>query len=157
MDYSSPIEKRYKNFDILNDISKPFSFYDVYQNIEKTVMLLKSIKNILSFEANDKTTLKEILHPKNDSLALGYSLAHASLKIGESSLPHCLENQSEVYYFLNGSGKIKIGEEYQNITKGDVVLVPAGAKQHVENQGDEMLTFLCIVSPPWKEEDDQLL
>ena len=121
------------------------------------MMIIKSIENILAFEANDKTTLKEIIHPKNDELELNFSLAHASLKKGESSVPHCLLNQTEVYYVLNGSGKIKIEEEYQNINKGDVVLVPAGAKQHVDNQGDEPLEFLCIVSPPWQEKDDLLL
>ena len=120
-------------------------------------MLYKSIENILSFEANDKTTLKEIIHPKNDGIELNYSLAQASLKIGESSVPHCLVNQTELYIFLEGKGKIVIGDEQQNIQKGDVVLVPKGADQHVENQGNKELVFLCLVSPPWEESDDQLL
>jgi len=120
-------------------------------------MLHKSIENILSFESNDKTTLKEIVHPKNDGVELNYSLAHASLKIGKSSVPHCLVNQTELYIFLEGEGKIVIGNEQQNIQKGDVVLVPKGAKQHVENQGISLLVFFCLVSPPWEESDDQLL
>ncbi len=120
-------------------------------------MLLKSIKKILSFEANDKTAIREIIHPKNDRVPLNYSMAHASLDIGKSSLPHCLANQSEVYVFLEGEGTIFIEDEKRKIKKGDVVLVPKGANQHVENQGNKLLEFLCIVSPPWQESDDLLL
>ena len=120
-------------------------------------MLLKSIEKIASFNANDNTILKEIIHPKNDGVPLDYSLAQAVLKTGESSLPHCLKNQTELYVFLKGVGQITIEEEHQSIQQGDVVLVPKGAKQYVENLGDHDLEFLCIVSPPWKEGDDQLL
>ncbi len=124
---------------------------------QNEIMLIKTIQNIVAFEANDKTTIREILHPKNDHIQLGYSLAHGSLPAGQSSLPHCLAGQSEVYVFLRGKGKIVIGDEQRNISEGDVVYVPTGARQYVENQGDEPLEFLCIVSPPWKEEDDLVL
>ncbi len=117
-------------------------------------MLFKSIGDILSFEANDKTTLKEIIHPKNDGVQLNYSLAQASLKIGESSVPHYLANQTELYFFLKGKGEIFIDGKQQKIENGDIVLVPKGATQYIENQGDSVLSFLCIVSPPWEEKDD---
>ena len=117
-------------------------------------MLFKSIYDILSFEASDKTTLKEIIHPKNDGVRMSYSLAQASLKVGESSVPHYLVNQTELYYFLKGEGKIVIDGEQQKVSRGDVVLVPKGATQHIDNQGNSVLEFLCIVSPPWEEKDD---
>ena len=120
-------------------------------------MLHKSIENLRSFEANDLTAIKEIIHPKNDSVQLNYSLAHATLEIGKSSIPHCLANQSEVYVFLSGEGSVIIEEEQKRVKKGDVVLVSKGAKQHVENLGDTALEFLCIVSPPWQESDDLVL
>ncbi len=120
-------------------------------------MLFKSIDKILSFEANDKTILKEIIHPKNDGVQLNYSLALASLKIGESSVPHYLANQTELYIFLKGKGKIIIDDKQQKVNTGDVVLVPKGARQHLENQGNSVMEFLCIVSPPWEEKDDIVL
>ena len=120
-------------------------------------MLVKTIQNIFAFEANDKTIIKEILHPKNDLIELGYSLAHGSLPARQSSLPHCLAGQSEVYLFLRGQGRMVIGDEERNISGGDVVHVPVGARQYVENQEDEPLEFFCIVSPPWIEEDDLVL
>ena len=80
-------------------------------------MLFKSIETIMSFEANDKTTLKEIIHPKNDDVEINYSLAHASLEIGESSAPHCLVNQTELYIFLKGEGTVVIENEQQKVKK----------------------------------------
>ena len=113
-------------------------------------MLLKSLENLKSFEAGDKTNIIEILHPKNDHIPLGYSLAHASLDVGKSSLPHILEECSEVYFILNGKGKVVIGEEAQMVKKGDMVFIPKGAVQYVENQGGTSLDFLlyrftCLV------------
>ncbi|MFT5167724.1 MAG: mannose-6-phosphate isomerase-like protein (cupin superfamily) [Saprospiraceae bacterium] len=132
-------------------------------------MLLKSLENLESFEAGDKTNIIEVLHPKNDNIPLGYSLAHASLDIGKSSLPHILKECSEVYYILKGKGKMVIGEqgheggekqslswEERLVKKGDTVFIPAGATQYVENQGDTSLEFLCIVSPAWYEEQEEI-
>jgi len=120
-------------------------------------MFIKSIPDISEFVAGDATKIKEVLHPKNDSLESAYSLAHARLLPGEQSMPHLLQNSSEAYYILNGKGRVYIEEETAVVAKGDVVLIPAGAKQYIENTGTEELNFLCIVSPPWKKEDEIVL
>jgi len=112
-------------------------------------MIHKSINDLPSFLAGDKTNLIEVLHPKNDNIKLDYSLAHASLEVGTSSLPHILKECSEVYYFLKGKAKVVIGEEEQLVKAGDTIYIPAGAVQYVENQGDTDLCFYCIVTPPW--------
>lgn len=119
-------------------------------------MLVKSISDLIAFEAGDKTRLIEVLHPKNDAISLGYSLAHASLEVGETSLPHVLEACSEVYYILAGKGRLVIGEEARVLQAGDVAYVPKGVTQYIENQGDTRLEFLCIVSPAWFPEQEQI-
>ncbi len=110
-----------------------------------------------AFVAGDATTIREVLHPKNEALPITYSLAHASLAPGASSYPHILEKQNELYIFLKGSGQVFIGAESSPATAGDVVLVPAGQKQYVHNSGAEELVFLCIVDPPWTKEDEVIL
>jgi len=118
-------------------------------------MIKKSISTLPFFLAGDKTHLQEVIHPKNDQVNLGYSLARAYIKVGESSLPHSLA-QSELYYILEGKGKLFIEGEEHNIQAGDVVLVPAHAKQYVQNTGTNKLEFLCIVSPPWTAEGEDI-
>ena len=119
-------------------------------------MIRKSISAIPPFEAGDKTILKEILHPKNDGLDLTYSLAHAVLEQGTSSVPHILD-ESEVYFFLQGKGGVFINNEMTKVTTGDIIYIPPGVEQYVVNEGSTALKFLCIVSPPWSAEGETIL
>lgn len=117
-------------------------------------MLIKSLDQIPSFIAGDETIIKEWLHPKNEDVDINYSLAFAEVEPGKSSLPHILKTSSEAYIILEGSGIAYIDEKSQAVKSGDLVLIPAGAKQHIKNIGTENLRFICIVSPPWKKEDE---
>lgn len=121
----------------------------------KRLMIHKKLKDIPEFIAGDLTHLKEVLHPNNDPLQLGFSLAHAYLKSGESSLPHRLSH-SETYYFLDGKGEIFVDNRKQIVEYGDIVFVPAFSEQYVKNTGANKLIFLCIVSPPWTPESETI-
>lgn len=118
-------------------------------------MIHKKLDTIPEFLAGDLTRLKEVLHPKNDQLDLGFSLASAYLKVGEASLPHRLAH-SETYFILSGQGEIFIDKKQQTLEAKDLVFVPAAAEQYVKNTGAEDLHFLCIVSPPWTPECEEV-
>ena len=119
-------------------------------------MLIKTIADIPSFIAGDKTIIQEVLHPKNDDAAINYSLAHASVNIGEQSIPHRLKS-TEVYIILNGKGKVHIDDSEAIIEAGQLVFIPAEALQWIENIGETSLDFLCIVEPSWKAADEIVL
>ena len=116
-------------------------------------MIIKDIANVTSFIAGDKTIIKEILHPSNDTVDIPYSIAHATVNVGEQSLPHQLKS-SEVYYILEGKGEVHIDEEVSIISKGQLVLIPSMASQWIKNIGNQPLKFLCIVHPFWKAEEE---
>jgi len=118
-------------------------------------MLHKSTDSIAAFVAGDETILKEVLHPSNDDIPLAYSIAQATIDVGKSSLPHTLVG-SEVYYILEGEGEIIVGEEKNKIRKGDVIYVPPSEYQYVINTGTKELSFLCMVSPAWKAEEEKI-
>ncbi len=117
-------------------------------------MLLKSIAQVQSFVAGDKTIIQEWLHPKNDQVNVPYSIAFASIEPGMASLPHVLRHSIEVYIIQEGSGIAYIDGAQHVVQAGDLVLIPAGAVQHIENTGTETLRFLCLVSPPWQQEEE---
>lgn len=117
-------------------------------------MIVKRLSGVYTFTAGDLTQIQEILHPKNDAIAIPYSLAHASLAKGEASISHVLQTSTEVYFILEGTGRAYIGTEMTSVQKGDLVFIPAGVKQYIENTGEIPLHFLCIVSPPWSKEDE---
>lgn len=119
-------------------------------------MFHKKLTDSAEFVAGDATRLREIMHPKQDNLAIGYSVAHASVAVGNASLPHTLSS-SETYYILAGEGIMYVNEETITVGKDDIFLVPAQATQHIENTGSVDLVFICIVEPYWQEHEEAIL
>lgn len=116
-------------------------------------MLVQKLAQMEEFIAGDGTRLRELLHPDKQPIELRYSLAHAIVPVGQTSIPHALTT-SEVYYLLSGKGEMHIEEETQLIEAGDAVYIPPNAKQYIHNCGDEPLIFICIVDPAWRKEDE---
>jgi mannose-6-phosphate isomerase-like protein (cupin superfamily) len=116
-------------------------------------MLIRQLLDCEEFTAGDGTLLRELLHPDKQAIALRYSLAHAIVPVGQTSIPHSLKT-SEVYYILSGEGEMHIGEEVQRVVPGDAVYIPPDAVQYIHNSGNEPLVFICIVDPAWRKEDE---
>lgn len=116
----------------------------------------KELNNLKAFKAGDDTIIKEVLHPKNDGIAYGYSLAYAELAAGTASLPHQLMQSSETYVIHTGQGRAFIDGKAYEMRVGDTLFIPAGAEQWIENTGNEPLGFWCIVLPPWSEAQEEV-
>ena len=119
-------------------------------------MLTKDIEDLAPIPVADYSRLREILHPDRDPVDIRYSLAHALIHRGETSLRHRMATV-EVYYFLEGTGTMHVAGEAVDVGPGQTVVVPAGAEQWVENTGDHDLCFLCIVDPAWQVDDEEVL
>ena len=117
-------------------------------------MLVKRITDCREFEANDGSFVKELLHRKNEDISFGCSVAHARVPAGGKTAPHVLGERAEAYIVLEGEGIVHVGEESEKVGRGNIVYIPAGKVQWVENTGDSELVFLCIVDPAWSAEDD---
>ena len=118
-------------------------------------MLTRSLSDCKEILAGDNTLLRELLHPVRHDAAIRYSLAHAKLANGTSSLPHRMKT-SEVYYFISGQGRMHVDNEVSAVGPEQIVYVAPGAVQHVENTGTSELVFLCIVDPAWRAEDEEV-
>ncbi|MBW4442940.1 MAG: cupin domain-containing protein [Plectolyngbya sp. WJT66-NPBG17] len=118
-------------------------------------MLIQKLNDCEEIIAGDETILRELLHPDKQEINLRYSLAHAILPVGRTSIPHSLTT-SEVYYILSGVGEMSIDNEIRRIEPGDAVYIPPNAKQFLHNSGDEPIVFVCIVDPAWRKEDETI-
>jgi mannose-6-phosphate isomerase-like protein (cupin superfamily) len=119
-------------------------------------ILHKKLADTAPFLAGDHSHLRELIHPRNDPVEVRYSLAHASVAPGDSTLPHAL-TQPEVYFFLSGLGSMTVEGEEISVEPGSTVYVPSRATQSVTNLGPDPLVFLCIVDPAWRAEDEIIL
>lgn len=118
-------------------------------------MLIKKLTELPSFTAGDETLLKEVLNPAEPNANVRYSLAHAVVQPGNTTLKHRLKS-SEVYYILKGEGLMTIDHETEKVYPNQLVYIPPMALQCIENTGQTDLEFLCICDPAWKKEDETL-
>lgn len=119
-------------------------------------MIIKELEKCRYFRAADNTIICELLHPEREGLDLSYSIAHAILQPGASSLPHRLKTSAEVYFILEGEGEMHIDSEWAMVRAGQAVLIPSGSWQYIRNTKDVILKIICIVSPSWRAEDEEI-
>lgn len=120
-------------------------------------MYIKKFKDCPEFTAGDHCFLREFLNPlKDKALQLRYSLAHAIVKPGQTTVLHALKT-SEVYYIIEGSGLMMIDHEKEKVGPGDTIYIPPLAKQRITNTGKTDLKFICMVDPAWRPEDEMVL
>lgn len=119
-------------------------------------MLIRKLSDCQEIIAGDACHLRELLNAKKDKRAYRYSLAHAVVKSGQITKAHSLKT-SEVYYILEGKGRMHIDHEVAEVSAGCVIDIPPGAVQRIENTGAQDLVFLCIVDPAWCMEDEVIL
>ncbi len=116
-------------------------------------MFVKNINECVEFTANDGCQIKEWLHPKNEPVQLSYSVAMATVDVGQHSYKHMLE-QTETYLITAGQGLMHIDDEEKIVKTGDAIYIEPKRVQWIENNGQEPLCFIAIVNPPWSEEGD---
>jgi len=119
-------------------------------------MIIKSLRDAAEFKAGDGSSLREFLHPAKEPLQIGYSLARAVVGPGDKTLPHRLKS-AEVYYIIEGTGRMHVGPEQAEVGPDQAVYIPPGEVQFIENIGAGGLIFLCIVDPAWRASDEDVL
>jgi mannose-6-phosphate isomerase-like protein (cupin superfamily) len=81
------------------------------------------------------------------------SIARARVKPGVTTSWHRLKKTAERYYIISGKGNVEIGElSPQEVTDGDIVIIPPMWRQRITNIGTEDLIFLAICTPRFLDE-----
>lgn len=76
------------------------------------------------------------------------SIARARVKPGTQTCWHRLEGIIERYLITEGNGTVEVGNlAPAAVSAGDLVLIPAGTRQRIRNDGQSDLVFYAICSP----------
>jgi len=72
------------------------------------------------------------------------------------------QEQEEVYFIVEGTAQMCLGEEIQTLTKGQAVYIPSGVFHQLSNLSDQPCTFMYIYGPAgdvahWRQELDGTL
>jgi mannose-6-phosphate isomerase-like protein (cupin superfamily) len=71
-------------------------------------------------------------------------LSSTRLYRGQSTRGHSHSGQEEVYFFVQGTGMMLVGEQKFRVNAGDIILIPDGAFHRVINDGEINLLFNCV-------------
>ena len=86
-----------------------------------------------------------------------FCLGHVTLDPHGGQVPWHNQEQEEVYFILEGTGEMCLGEERQTLTTGQAVYIPPGVFHQLTNLGDTPLRMLYCYGPAgdvahWRQE-----
>jgi mannose-6-phosphate isomerase-like protein (cupin superfamily) len=88
----------------------------------------------------------------NDASDPGLSIARARVEPGVTTALHSLD-VDERYVILSGRGRVEVeGIPPSEVEGGDVIAIPAGRTQRIQNLGSTDLVFLCLCTPRFAPE-----
>lgn len=115
-------------------------------------MDVRNINQVPSFTTADGSEIRELLAYRNSVIAK-QSLAEARLQPGQATTPHFHPQTEEIYYILEGQGRMQIGQDVAMVGPGDAIAIPPGATHQITNTGDKTLLFLCCCAPCYEHSD----
>ena len=73
-------------------------------------------------------------------------MAHADLEPSKKIEPH-IDPYEEIYYILEGNGKMLVGEDTKEVKKGDAIFIPKGdVHALLNNDTKNKLSILVVAS-----------
>ncbi|GAB6166822.1 hypothetical protein JCM19992_28220 [Thermostilla marina] len=115
-------------------------------------MDVRNIDEIDPFITKDGSEIRELLAYRNSCIR-NQSLAEARLPPGGATQGHHHVRTEEIYYILEGRGRMQLGKETRDVRPGDAIAIPPGAYHRIENVGDRPLVFLCCCAPCYEHDD----
>jgi mannose-6-phosphate isomerase-like protein (cupin superfamily) len=119
-------------------------------------MDVQNITRVEAFVTKDGSEIRELLAPRNSCIA-NQSLAEARLPPGASTTRHYHPRAEEIFYLLEGTGRMRIGEEQRDVGPGDAIAIPPGVIHTITNTGAGTLRFLCCCAPGYEDSDTVLV
>jgi mannose-6-phosphate isomerase-like protein (cupin superfamily) len=99
---------------------------------------------LLSSTTKTSGDIEAELEPQYRCLKAITYVSFAKLQPSLSYQPHHHEDHEEVYYIINGTGKIKMGNEEVRFRNGDIIYIPENATHSIINDGEQMIDFLAF-------------
>lgn len=109
-----------------------------------------------SFVTKDGSLIRELMHPRAHA-GRAQSLAEATVPQGVSTTLHRHARTEEIYHFTQGRGTMTLGDQTFRVAAGDTVVIEPGLAHRVRNDGADALVLLCACTPPYSDEDTELL
>ena len=107
------------------------------------IMFVKAVSSNAQFphDKMGKTTVAQ-----GDFLFVGLN----ALAPGQEHASHVHQGQDKLYFILEGTGVVQIGEQTETLCAGDAAYAPSGAFHSIHNPGPGRLVAMVVLAPPPK-------
>jgi mannose-6-phosphate isomerase-like protein (cupin superfamily) len=114
-----------------------------------------NLNDVPAFITVDGSEIRELLAYRNSCIR-NQTLAEARLGPGMSTTPHFHKQTEEIYYIVEGQGRMQIGSELRTVGPNDAIAIPPGERHQITNIGSTVLRFLCCCAPGYEHSDTVL-
>jgi mannose-6-phosphate isomerase-like protein (cupin superfamily) len=114
-----------------------------------------NLEHLKSFITADGSSIRELAGPAWTP-ARHQSLAEAAVPPGAETAEHYHPQAEELYYFVGGAGRMRLGEQEADVVAGDCVVIPPGTPHKLWNKGAQPLVLLCCCAPAYSDDDTEL-
>jgi mannose-6-phosphate isomerase-like protein (cupin superfamily) len=111
-----------------------------------------NLDQVEPFITKDGSQIRELLAYRNSSI-VNQSLAEATVPPHGSTDEHYHAKTEEIYFILEGEGRMRIETETQEVRVGDAIAIPPGKKHKLWNTGSAPLRLLCCCAPCYEHLD----
>jgi mannose-6-phosphate isomerase-like protein (cupin superfamily) len=105
-----------------------------------------------SFITADGSAIRELAGPAW-TRARHQSLAEATVQPGAETAEHYHPHTEELYYFVAGAGRMRLGDVEADVRTGDCVVITPGSVHKLWNPGPDPLVLLCCCAPAYSDDD----
>ena len=105
-----------------------------------------------AFTTKDGSMIRELAGPAWTA-ARNQSLAEATVTPGGETAEHYHARTEELYYFVAGAGRMRLGDAEADVERGECVVIPPGTPHKLWNPGPDPLVLLCCCAPAYSDDD----
>ena len=106
-------------------------------------MFVKKLAGLATFSA-EKMTKSTVA--RGNFLFAGLN----SFEPGQEHALHAHAGQDKLYFILEGSGVVQVGDDSELLSAGDAAFAPSGVDHAIRNPGPGRLIVMAILAPPPK-------
>lgn len=124
-------------------------------DVASAPVLIARLDELEPFVTRDGSSIRELAGPAWTA-ARNQSLAEATVPAGSATAEHYHPEAEEIYAFVSGSGRMRLGEEEAAVGAGETVVIPPGTPHKLWSDAAAPLVLLCCCAPPYRHEDTVL-